>query len=393
VLGGGSTLRGIDLTNQTGDMTYQAGYGYTKIAAGSSTSQRGLIADITRSIGAGSARVTYFGRQDDPATYIAGTSTTGPLATGSEVFEFNSPQLGPFKLLATGAISQAHGLLMDYRVADAADKIALTYAKDRTNFSFDYHNAGGLFAVGGGPQAVSDRVGFTSAAQVPVGTATLFALGYTKEEARSAFTRQSDAFGTFNFVLPNSGTLQLGVKRDWQLAPTANVRTDSANMAWAGKVGIGTYSLTGTLAGANDLLTGMSSATTRTVTMQYALQTNAHALGIGLNMTGTSGAGALATVGESLTYGFPFGGRMVNGAVVHGLELQFSATNVTNHAPSIGSAPGTGTTDRGANAVLAFHLSPHLAIGLRGELTWHGDIVPANNTKASALRLRFDLTQ
>ncbi len=393
VLGGGSTLRGLDLTNQTGNMTYQAGYGYTNVATGSLSAQRGLIADVTRALGTGSARLTYFGRDDDPSTYISSTGTTGPLATGSEVFELNSPQYGPLKVFATGALSQAHGLLTDYRVDDAADKIALAYVKGSVNVTFDYHNAGRLFAVGGGPQAVSDRVGFASAATMGMGSATQLLLGYTKDEARSAFTRQSDAFGTFNFTLPNSGTLQLGVKRDTQLAPTANITTDSGIVTWTGKVGIGTYNFSGNIASANDMLTGASSATTRTLALQYALQTNAHALGIGINTTSMSGSTAMSTVGESLTYGFPFGGHVVGGAVVHGLELQLSGTNITNATPAIGSLPGTGTTDRGANALLAYHLSAHLAIGLRGELTWHSDIVTANNSKASALRLRFDLTQ
>jgi hypothetical protein len=388
VLGGNSTLRGLDLTNQVGPMTYQAGYGYTNLATGSLSAQRGLIGDITRSFsGTGSARLTYFGRQDDPATYVTGIGATGPLAGDAEVLEFNSPQLGPLKIYATGAMSQAHGLLTDYRVYDAADRVALTWIKDKTNVSFDYHNAGELFSVGGGPSAVSDRVGFTSASQFGLGNATLFAFGYSKDEARSAFSRQSDAFGTFNFALPNSGALQLGVKRDTQVAPTADVKTDSGIMAWSGKLGIGTYSFSGNIASADDLLTGASSSTTRTLALQYALQTNAHALGIGINSTLMSGSAALASVGESLTYGFPFGGRVVGGVVVHGLELQLSGTNITNHSV------GAGGTDRGANAVLAYHLSAHLAVGLRGEFTWHSDSVPANNAKASALRLRFDLTQ
>jgi len=96
---------------------------------------------------------------------------------------------------------------------------------------------------------------------------------------------------------------------------------------------------------------------------------------------------AYGQVGESLTYGFPFGGRRVNGSVVGGFELQLSATNSNAHSSS------TGGYDEELSGILSYHLTPHVAIGLRPEFDWHGDAVSANRHKASALRLRIDLTQ
>lgn len=390
LLGGGTTLRGLDIVDSAGDgpTTYQVGYGYTSLGTPTTSAERGSIADIARTFGNGGiARVAYFGRQDDPVTYASTPTGTGPLTADSEVLEFTSPTLGPLSFTATGAISEAHSLIQAYRVDDASDKFTLAFTKPTYNFTFDYHNAGGLFAVGGGSSATSDRVGFASASTIQLYTVASLALGYTKDETRSAFSRQSDAFVTLNVTLPAQNTLQLGVRRDTQRTPTSDTDNDTANFNLGGKLGIATVSMSGSLTAMRDMLDAANGSTTRTASLQYAVQQNAHALGIGINATDLSGMSQNSTIGESLTYGFPFLGHIVNGALVHGVELQLSATNTTTHAPFMG------TVDQALSAIFSYHLTQHLALGVRNEYTWHRDAQNLGNTKASALRLRLDLTQ
>jgi hypothetical protein len=333
----------------------------------------------------------------------------------------------------SGAVSDAHGLQNNYEANDAADKLDLTYAHANYNFAFDYHNAGALFAVGSGPGAASDRAGFASSSTIPLGSAVQVALNYNKDEARSAFSRQSDAGATFNFTLPKSSTLSLAYKRDTQVAPMANTLNDSETAAIGTHLGIGTIALNASVSNAQDLINAVNSAVTRTASFQYALQSNGHAFGFGINATNVTaqgapsamatpmamamatatpdptvgnptsmsapggvgssmvapvtGAGGNSQIGETLTYGFPFGGKVVGGAIVHGLELQLSASNSAQHSLSAGGY------DEMLSSILSYHITSHLALGLRGEYDWHGDIVPENRHKASAIRLRLDLTQ
>ncbi len=388
LLGGGSTLRGGDLVDTVGPTSIQVGYGYTALGTAVSSPQRGTIADLTRTLGTdGRLRLTYFARQDDPTRYPMPPGTTGALVTDSELLEFVSPTYRGFHLGAAGALSTAHGILGNYRTDDASDKFTFGYVHDQTNIVLDYHNAGPIFAVGGGPGATSDRVGFGSSAQLPLAKVGSLALGYSRDESRSAFSRQSDAFGTFNFTLPHASTLALGFKRDTQVASSSDIKTDSGTLAFGTHAGIGTLALSASLSATGDHMTPDNGATTRTASLQYAMQSNAHALGIGINASTVSGGGLNAQVGESVTYAFPFGGRVVGGAVVRGLELQLSGSNVASHGN------GSAGYDQALTSILAFHLTRHLAIGLRGEYNWHGDIIDTNRRKSSALRLRLDLTQ
>jgi PKD repeat protein len=427
-LGGGSPLRGVDVLDTLGPVAYQVGYGYSSLGTADTSPERAAVADLTRTFGSdGSLRVAYFGRQDDPDHYPIMMGATGPLVTDSEALVFSAPTIDGFKLAMSGAVSDAHGLQSDYQTSDAADKLDLTYAHGSYNFAFDYHNAGALFAVGSGPGAASDRTGFASSSTIPLGAAVQVALNYNKDEARSAFSRQSDAGSMFSFTLPKSSTLSLGYKRDTQVAPTASTVNDSETAAIGTHLGIGTIALNASVSDARDLINAVNSAVTRTASFQYALQSNGHAFGFGVNATNVTapgaaapavmatatpdptvgdptsmsapggvgssmvapvtGAGGNAQIGETMTYGFPFGGRVVGGAIVHGLELQLSASNTAQHSLSAGGY------DEMLSSILSYHLTPHLALGLRGEYDWHGDIDPDNRHKASAIRIRLDLTQ
>ncbi len=436
-LGGGATIRGVDVGDTLGDTTYHVGYGYTQLASGTTPAQRGEIFEINRTLGTdGFARVSYFGRQDDvdtngpdvaasPAAVMPGLS--GPLSTGSEAIQLSLPTFDGFKLSLAGAISGAQTLQNVNDVTeDAADKIAATYSHGSDNFSFEYHNAGPQFAVGSGPGATSDRVGFASSANLAFGALLSTALTYSRDEARSAFSRQTNAGVTFNFTLPQSSTLSLGVTRGTQLASQSDTRSDAETLAYGRHIGIGTLAVNGSVSSVSDFISANNDAITRTGSVQYAVQSNGHSLGIGITATRVStfpalpvpvpevttdpsigspdsatapggvgstavtpvtGSGGNAQVGESLTYGFPFGGKVVNGAIVHGLELQLSATNTNARSDA------SGAYDEALSGILSYHLSAHVAVGLRTEYMWHGDIVDANRHKESAIRLRLDLTQ
>jgi len=257
-LGGGVTLRGLDIEDTVGPTTYQAGYGYTQLGTAGTSSERGLAGDLNRTFGGdGNVRLTYFGRQDDPLQYPPATGpsgATGPLVTDSELLQVSTPTFDGFKLSASTAFSDAQGLLDTYRSNDAATDAGFTWARQKATFAFDYHNSGPNFAVGSGPSAASDRVGFTSTAAIPLGAAVAAALNYSKDETRDAFSRQSDAGATFNFTLPRSSTLALGATRDTQLAPTANTRTDGATAALGTHLGIGTLSLNAALSSTIDFV-------------------------------------------------------------------------------------------------------------------------------------------
>jgi hypothetical protein len=463
ILGGGTTLRGLDVADTVGTTTYQVGYGYTQLGTEGTSPERGAVADINRTLGTdGNVRVTYFGQQDDPTSYPAADGTTGPLATGSEVFALNTPTFAGFKLTLTGALSEATSLNRNILTSggteivpiatptpvagsttttgltatpapaingselDAADKIGFTYTHKSDNFAFDYHNYGPDFAVGAGPGATSDRVGFDSAANLMLSPAITTALLYTKDDTRSAFSRQSNAGATFNFALPHTSTFTLGITRNTALAPMSDTRTDGGAFSFGTHVGVGTLAVNGTLSSLIDFVTAINDAVTRTASVQYALSSNGHSLGVGINTTETqtagmapipaasmtpgpgignptsgsapgavgsntttplTGNGGNAQVGESLTYGFPFGGRLVNGAIVHGFVLQLSGTNSNSRSSS------TGGYDEALSGILSYHLTSHLALGLRSDFDWHNDNVPSNRHKASDLRLRLDLTQ
>jgi PKD repeat protein len=425
-LGGGSPLRGVDVLDTLGPVAYQVGYGYSSLGTADTSPERAAVADLTRTFdNDGSVRLAYFGRQDDPDHYPIMMGATGPLVTDSEALVFSAPTVAGFKLAMSGAVSDAHALQSNYQTSDAADKLDLTYAHAAYNFALDYHNAGPLFAVGSGPAAASDRVGFASSSTIPLGAAVQVALNYNEDEARSAFSRQSDAGAAFTIQLPKSSTLALSYKRDTQVAPMMSTLDDAFTAA------IGTLAVNASVSNAQDLINAVNSAVTRTASIQYALQSNGHSLGFGINATSVTaqgaptsmatpmamatatpdptvgnpssasapggvgssmvapvtGAGGNSQIGETLTYGFPFGGRLVGGAIVHGLELQLSASNSAQHALSAGGY------DQMLSSILSYHLTSHLALGLRGEYDWHGDIIPENRHKSSAIRLRLDLTQ
>ncbi|HWT06843.1 MAG TPA: hypothetical protein VN224_13860, partial [Xanthomonadales bacterium] len=149
----------------------------------------------------------------------------------------------------------------------------------------------------------------------------------------------------------------------------------------------GQLSLNGSLVGLDDALTPANAAATRTGTVQFTRQSNAHTLGVGFSATAVTGASANAQTGQSLTYGFPVGGRLVDGALLHGFELQFALTNTT------ASSAAAVTADQALSSIVSYHLTKHLAAGVRAEVHRHSGTVTGPLGARSALRLRLDLTQ
>jgi len=76
------------------------------------------------------------------------------------------------------------------------------------------------------------------------------------------------------------------------------------------------------------------------------------------------------------------------GALLHGWELQFSLTNTaSSSAASVGA-------DQALSAIVSYHLTRHVALGVRTELHRHsGTPVVAQPNATSVLRLRLDVTQ
>ena len=316
------------------------------------------------------------------------TGAAGPLRAAVTAFQLDEPIVRNLTLTATGAQSSATSLVQPLSVADASVRTALAYASGTTTARFEYHNAGDGFSLGAGPGATADRVGWISALAFNLNPKAMLSLGASREETRSVATRQTNASATLNLTPNDKTQVQLGLRRDTQSSTTTNATTDQLNATLSTALLGGQFTLNGSLVGLRDALVAANAATTRTATLQYTRQSNAHTLGVGLTGTSVSGANANAQASQSLTYGFPVGGQTIEGALLHGFELQFS---LTNNASSSAAAVGA---DQALSAIVSYHLTRHVALGARAETHRHsGTPVIAAPNATSVLRLRLDVTQ
>ena len=389
LLGGSSTLRGLDVTRTAGPWVLHGAAGYTKLATPSTPAERATVVDLSHALGAGSFRVAAFGRVDDvrPGDVVT-TGDAGPLRAAVTAFQLDEPLVRNLTVSATGAQSSATSLVLPFSVADASVRSVLAYTSGRTSASWEYHNAGDGFSTGAGPGATADRAGWISSVAFNLNPKAALTLGASREETRSVATRQTDASATLNLTPNDKTQAQLALRRDTQASATTNTTTDQLNATLATALLGGQIALNGSLVGLSDALVSANAATTRTATLQFTRQSNAHTLGIGFTGTSVSGANANAQAGQSLTYGFPVGGHTVDGALLHGFELQFSLTNT---ASSSAAAVGA---DQALSAIVSYHLTRHVALGVRFEVDHHsGTAVVAQPNATSVLRLRLDVTQ
>ena len=106
-----------------------------------------------------------------------------------------------------------------------------------------------------------------------------------------------------------------------------------------------------------------------------------------MSFRASAGMSANAQVGESFTYGFPIGGKLVNGMLLHGFELQLAATN------SVAAQTfGASSRDSALSTILSYHVNSHIAVGVRSELHQRANNALGSSPPA-AIRLRLDVTQ
>ena len=227
LLGGGTTLRGLDLNRMAGPWTLHGAIGATQSGTASTSPERAEVVDVTRTLGNASARLAFFDRTDDV------TLAPGALSAQSSVFEVKSPFLKYLTFAASGGTSAARSLVGSNAVSDASTKTVIAYTRDDTTASFEYHNAGDAFAVGAGPGATADRAGYLSSLAFHLTPKTSFALGSSRDDTRSTLQRQTDAFGTLSLQVGAQAQLQLGVRRDTQSSSSARTTADQVNLTFA----------------------------------------------------------------------------------------------------------------------------------------------------------------
>jgi len=388
LLGDGTTLRGLDATRSVGPWVLHGGYGYAQLATPGLPAERAGIIDVGRTLGAGNIRAALYQREDDiPSGYIVTPNVPGPLRALVAELDLKQPVVRNVTFTASAANSNAESLVQPLNVTDGAARAELAYALGATNARLEYHNAGDGFATGAGPGATSDRAGWVSSLGFALNPKATVTLGAEDEQTRSVASRQSNATATLDLAPTEKTHVTIGLRRDTQASSTAQVTADQLNAAFATAFLGGQLSVNGSLVGLSDAVTPTNAASTRTGTVQFTRQSNAHTLAVGFSGTAVTGAGANALAGESLTFGFPVGGRVVDGALLHGFELQFALTNMT------ASSAAAVTADQALSSIISYHLTKYLAVGVRGEVHHHNGPVITPLGAASALRLRLDLTQ
>jgi hypothetical protein len=389
LLGDSTTLRGLDATRAVGAWVLHGAFGYAKLATPSTPAERATVLDLSRALGAGSVRVAAYGRLDDvrPQDAVT-TAVAGPLRAVVTALQLDEPIAPKLTLSATGAQSSATSRVLPVSIDDASVRTELAYASGTTSARFEYHNAGDGYSIGAGPGARADRAGWISSAAFNLNPKAALSLGASREATRSVATAQTDVSATLNLTPNDKTQAQFGLHRNTQASATANLTTDQINAMFSTALLGGQIALNGSLVGLSDARSAAAAAATRTATLQFNRQSNAHTLGIGLTGTSVSGTSPNAQAGESLTYGFPVGGRVVDGSLLHGFEVQLSLTNTAS------SSPAAVVADQALSAIVSYHVTRHVALGVRSELHRHsGTPVIGQPNTASVLRLRLDVTQ
>jgi hypothetical protein len=388
LLGDGTTLRGIDASRTVGAWTLHGAYGYAQLSTPSVPAERAAILDVGRTLGAGNVRAALYQRDDDvPTSYVVTPNVPGPLRAIVAELDFKQTVVRNVTFTASAANSDATSLVQPLSVKDGAARAELAYAFGATNARLEYHNAGDGFATGAGPGATSDRAGWVSSFGFALNPKAALTFGAEREQTRSTGSRQGNATASLELTPTERTHVTFGLRRDVQSSSSTRTTSDQLSAALTTTLWGGQLSVNGSLLGLDDAFTPANAAATRTGTVQFTRQSNAHTLGVGLSATAVTGGSANAQTGQSLTYGFPVGGRVVDGALLHGFELQFALTNTT------ASSAAAVTADQALSAIVSYHLTKHLAAGVRAEAHHHNGAVTGPLGARSALRLRLDLTQ
>lgn len=386
LLGGGTTLRGLDLTYKYADgWSYHGAAGYTQLGTTTTSLRAGSAFDISRSWSStDSLRLSYFGQSDDVAKFVPNGSG-GPKAANTGALEFNDEILKNLKTVISVGQSQSHlKIPLAPTKTDAADKIGMQYLLGSVNVAADYHNYGADFAVGGGPGAISDAVGSLATASAYISPASSLSLTWQRDDKRSTLSRRVDDSATFS-TQPASGIgMHLTATHDHMIVAGSNLTTDSLdygfNRTWQNG---GYLSLNGSDSGSLDTLTPSNSITVRNTDVSYVLQRGSQLVGGGVSALVTTGQFfSNSTVSDNITYGFSFGGWA---GVTRAYELQLQALG--DNAVQFGGR----SRDSLYSAILSRHLTRQTALGLRVQTGKHVDQFSALNSTTTAVRLQLNL--
>jgi len=394
VIGSKETLRGLDATySLLSGWAFQGGAGYFQLPSQSTTERTGGLVDVTRSWGGGNGafRVAYTNDQDNVNKFVQ-TGDTGPLAVSAGVLEFSDIIAPHIKagLTGGGSVTRQENA-SGPNLHDAVDRADVTYNLGSTNLDLEYHNAGPAFGTLSGASALTDRAGGAAALGLGLSPIATLQLNYGHDYVRSVVSSTSTAVAAFNITPRRWPGFALTAERDDALAPGSDTTTKTFNLGVT-KSGVSSISVTGTVAGVNDILAPENYSTTRTGVFNYQYANGPHNFGAGLNASDTTSASPTSTVTESLNYGFTFGGRtppnttgVPMSAATRNFEMKLVLTNVNARGLTTGAYTDTLTS------LLSWHLTPQLAPGVEGNYVRVFNIVPSLDTHTSFLRFRLDV--
>lgn len=392
-LGGGETLHGLDFTYNYTDVIYHVGAGFTQMPTSTTGLRRGWLTDLTRAWSPNSSlRFSITDNRDDPGSFIS-VGGSDPLDGKTAFLEWDRAFSPHFKGIFTGARSDATDLSTNASIPDGAEKADFVYNNGNANYEFEYHNAGELFATGGGLGAQADRVGGSLTMQIGLSPITQLGAVFKHEDEHSIFSRDGLMEGSLTIAPPTGASLTLTAQTDHQLSLGSDGWTNGATWALQRAVGTSTWNVSGSLTDVHDLLMPLADGTTRTAAAQYQFHLGPSALGFGFTASNVTGSNPNTQVNGTVNYGLSFGGlapvaqgqQPSIGAATRRFQLQssFSATNVRQAT--------SGGRDLVWNALLSYHLTPQIAPGINFIDQHHADENPSLNAQATALRLRLDL--
>jgi hypothetical protein len=395
---GGESLRGLYSTVNAGGWSYQAALGYPTIASSTIGGDEGYLLNFSRLFSTTEdLHFTFLQNVDDPYSFVptnanqAVNARAGGLEFDDTLFSHLTMMLGAADSGATPELGKGP------TQADAADKAALALTSGVDTFNVEYHNFGANFAAGNGVGATSDSAGGSAQANLLLSKLATLALNFIHTDARSAGSSNAQEGATFTMTTPQHLLIALTGSNDHALA----VGTDSTTRDYVltlnqASVASG-FTLNGTLATIADSLNPSSAGVTRTGMLQYSIVHGATNISFGVNATANQVGAPSANVSESVVLSFPLGvhpsarpnpaAAATSFSASRGFEVQLTGSN-TNQ-------PGTTSDTRDAvfGALLAYHLGPHVSLGLHAQTDRHTDVmVPTNTATANSLRVRMDLS-
>jgi hypothetical protein len=392
---GGESLRGLDSIVNAGGWNYQAALGYPTVASSTLGGQEGYLLDFERPFSsAQNLKLTFLQNIDDPYTFVptnanqAVNSRAGGIQFDQTLFSRLTLSVGAAQSGATPELGKGP------TQSDAADEGKFTYTfGGSSSLTAEYHNFGAQFAAGNGLGATSDSAGASTAASIALSKLANLALNYAHDFNRSAAAGSSTGGATFTLTTPQSWTFALVGMQDRSFAASSNSTTRNYTLTVAKSTASGTFNLNGNLATIASPQDPASNGVTRSGLVQYSVMRGESNIAFGLSATANQTGTPSANVGESVQLVLPIGTGHVapnpaatnSFAASHGFELTLSGSN-TNQPGATAD-----TRDLIFGALLAYHLGPHVSLGLHALTDRHTDVIhPALTATGNTLRARMD---